>query len=156
MARPAKLCCGASAGGHMNQLLRLLEAHAGWDPEPSVFVTTLPAVAAPLVARGTTYVIGECDRRHPLKALGVLARAIRFAWRERPDVVVTTGSMPLAMVCAASKLLGARIVWIDSIANAERLSMSGRFVRSFADLFLVQWREVAERYPGTEFAGAIV
>lgn len=151
-----RVCAGASAGGHMNQLLRLLAETGDWPAKPSVYVTTLPAVARPLAERGRVHVIGECDRNHPFKAFGVLARAARFALRERPDVVITTGSLPLAMVCAACKLLGARIVWIDSIANARRLSMSGRFVRTFADLFLVQWPELAKRYPGATYAGAII
>jgi UDP-N-acetylglucosamine:LPS N-acetylglucosamine transferase len=151
-----KVVAGASAGGHMNQLLRLLDASGDWPTKPSAFVTTLPAVAASLAKFGPVTLIGECDRRHPVKALGVIARAARFAFKERPDVVVTTGSMPLAMVCAWSKLLGARIVWIDSIANAERPSVSGRFVRTFADLFLVQWEDVAKRTPRAEFVGALV
>lgn len=153
---PSKVCAGASAGGHLNQLLRLLDESGGWPTPPSVFVTTLDTVAPRLAARGPVYVIGECDRNHPFKAVGVMWRSLRFALKERPDVVVSTGSLPIAMVCAFSKLLGAKVVWIDSIANVERLSMSGRFVRTFADLFLVQWPELTERYSGTEYVGAIV
>ena len=151
-----KVCAGASSGGHMNQLLRLLDAGGDWPWKPTVFVTTLPTVAAPLKARGPVHLVGECDRNHPLKAVGVVLRSLRVALRERPDVVITTGSMPLAMLCAWCKFLGARIVWIDSVANVEKLSMSGRFVRQFADLFLVQWPELADKRHGAEYAGAIV
>lgn len=150
-----KICAGASAGGHMNQLLRLLANAKDWPEQPSVFVTTLPEVAAPLAARGPVTVIGECDRSQPFQAVLVLWRSLRFALRERPDVVVTTGSLPIAMVCAFSKLLGAKIVWIDSVANVEKLSTSGRFVRTFADLFIVQWPELVKRYPGSVHVGAL-
>jgi UDP-N-acetylglucosamine:LPS N-acetylglucosamine transferase len=76
--------------------------------------------------------------------------------KERPDVVITTGSLPLAMVCLSAKLFGAKIVWIDSIANVERFSVSGRLVRHFVDLFLTQWPELAQEYKNVEYAGAIV
>lgn len=153
---PLKVCAGASSGGHMNQLLRLLDAGGDWPDKPSVFVTTLPTVAKPLAARGPVHLVGECDRNHPLKALGVLLRSLKVAVIERPDVVITTGSLPLAMLCAWCKFFGARIVWIDSVANVDHLSMSGRFVRSFADLFLVQWPELADDDHGSEYVGAIV
>lgn len=154
--RPLRICVGASAGGHMNQLLKLLEASESWPEKPYLYVTTLEALAAKIAEKGQVYVIGECNRRQPVNAIRVLARCFKIAVRERPDVIVTTGSLPLAMLCFWAALFGARIVWIDSIANVERLSMSGAFVRTFADLFLTQWPELARRYKNVEYAGAIV
>lgn len=151
-----RICAGASAGGHMNQLLKLLEMSEGWPTPPSFYVTTLEALSEKLVQRGPVYVIGECNRWHPSKALGVLIRSLRVVIKERPDVVVTTGSLPLAMVCLFGKLFGAKIVWIDSIANVERLSMSGLIIRHFADLFLTQWPELAQQYKNVEYVGAIL
>jgi len=71
-------------------------------------------------------------------------------------VVITTGSLPLAIFCFLGKLFGARIVWIDSIANVEKLSLSGSFVRRFADLFLTQWPEIAAKYRNVEYVGSLV
>ena len=45
--------------------------------------------------------------------------------RLRPDVVITTGAAPGYFAVRIGKLLGARVVWVDSIANAEELSLSG-------------------------------
>jgi len=151
-----RICVGASAGGHMNQLLKLLEMSQNWSQTPSFYVTTLDALAGKLAEKGPVYVIGECNRRHPLRSLGVLIRSLKIAFKQRPDVVITTGSLPLAIVCLSAKLFGAKIVWIDSIANVERLSMSGQIVRHFADLFLTQWPELAQRYHNVEYVGAIV
>jgi UDP-N-acetylglucosamine:LPS N-acetylglucosamine transferase len=106
--------------------------------------------------QGPVYVIGECNRYHPLKALRVFIKSLKVVIKERPDVVITTGSLPLALVCFWGKLLGAKIVWIDSITNVYRLSLSGRLVRRIADLLLVQWPELAEKYPGVEYAGAVI
>ncbi len=119
----------------MNQLLKLLEVSKSWFQPPSFYVTTLEVLAEKLVQERPVYVIGECNRQRPLKALRVLMRSFKVVIKERPDVVITTGSLPLAIVCLSAKLFGAKIVWIDSIANVERLSMSGQIVRHFADLF---------------------
>ena len=100
--------------------------------------------------------LGEGDRLKPLRSLVVLWRALRSAWVLRPDVVVTTGSMPLALFCFWSRIFGARIAWIDSVAQVDKMSLSGRFVRRFADLCLVQWPDVAARTEGTEYAGELL
>ena len=39
--------------------------------------------------------------------------------RHRPDVIVTTGAAPGYFALRFGKLLGARTIWIDSMANAE-------------------------------------
>lgn len=151
-----KLCAGASAGGHMNQLLKLLEHSDLWPIQPDFYVTTLDALAGKLAERGRVYIIGECNRHHPFKAIGTLYRSVRLVLKERPDAVVTTGSMPLALFCALAKLFGARVVWIDSVANMKDLSMSGRLVLRFADLFFTQWPDVAAKYKKAQYAGAIL
>ena len=151
-----KVCVGASAGGHMSQLQKLLWRSESWPQAPSFCVTTLKSLADRLAEWGPVYVIGECNRRKPLNALGILVRCFQIAMKERPDVVVTTGSLPLAIFCFAAKLSGAKIVWIDSIANVEKMSLSGRIVRPISDLCLVQWPELVENYKGVEYKGSLI
>ena len=151
-----RLCVGASAGGHLNQLIRLLQFSDAWPVKPSFCVTTLNELAPQLSKYAPTHVLGECNRRHPFLAVGVLWKAISLVVKQRPDVVVTTGALPLAMVCLVAKLKGSRVVWIDSIANTERMSMSGSFVHLFADLVIVQWPELANKYKKAVYAGTIL
>jgi UDP-N-acetylglucosamine:LPS N-acetylglucosamine transferase len=140
----------------MNELLKLLEVSQSWPQPPAFYVTTLEVLAGKLAQQGPVYIIGECNRQHLLKAFGVLMRSLKIMIKEHPDVVITTGSLPLAMVCLCAKLIGAKIVWIDSIANIERFSLSGRMILPFADLFLTQWPELARGYKNAEYVGAIV
>ncbi len=77
-------------------------------------------------------------------------------WRERPDVVFSTGALPGCLACLAGKLFGARIIWLDSFTNTEKPSLSGRIIKPFADLFLVQWPELTEKHPGTEYTGSVL
>ncbi|GIW73864.1 MAG: hypothetical protein KatS3mg103_0386 [Phycisphaerales bacterium] len=40
--------------------------------------------------------------------------------------------------------MGARTVWVDSIANVEEMSMTGRLVGPYATLWLTQWPHLAQ------------
>ncbi len=151
--RKLRICLAASAGGHISQLLKLAES---WNGFETFCVTTTDVVRDKLSRFGPVYVVGECNRQHPIRVVRVLLRCIGVALRERPDVVISTGAAAGCLLCILGKMLGAKVVWIDSITNVERISLSGRMVRRMADLFLVQWPDLARRYKGTEFVGAVV
>jgi len=148
-----RICLAASAGGHISQLLKLAES---WNGYETFCVTTTEVVRDKLSRFGEVYVVGECNREHPIRIISVLLRCIRIVLRQRPDVVISTGAAAGCMLCFLGKMLGAKVVWIDSITNVERLSLSGRMVRYIADLFLVQWPELAGRYKRVEFVGAVI
>ena len=59
-------------------------------------------------------------------------------------------------MCFLGKLFGAKVIWIDSITNVERISLSGRMVRYIADLFLVQWPDLANQYKSVEYVGEVI
>ena len=148
-----KICLAASAGGHISQLLKLA---ASWNGYETFCVTTTEVVRNKLIELGEVYVVGECNRQHPIRVIAVLLRCLRIVIRERPDVVISTGAAAGCMLCFLGKMIGAKVVWIDSITNVERISLSGRMVRYVADLFLVQWPELAGRYKRIEFVGTVV
>jgi UDP-N-acetylglucosamine:LPS N-acetylglucosamine transferase len=63
--------------------------------------------------------------------------------RLRPDVVITTGAAPGYLAIRIGRLLKARTVWVDSIANAQELSLSGKRAGKHCDLWLTQWAHLA-------------
>ena len=65
------------------------------------------------------------------------------------------GVQDFALALVIGRILGARTIWLDSIANIEELSGSGRMVRRFADLWLTQWPHLAGP-DGPEYAGAVL
>ena len=134
-------------------MLKLSESWQGYE----IFcVTTSEVIRERLQEYGKAYTVGECNREHPLRVILVLMRCINIILRERPDVVISTGAAVGCILCILGKLLGARVVWIDSITNVERVSLSGRMVRHIADLFLVQWPELTEQYSNVEYVGAVI
>lgn len=86
-----------------------------------------------------------------ITAFQVLTVVLRF----RPNVVITTGAAPGFFAIVFGKLLGARTIWIDSIANAEELSLAGRKARRWADHWLTQWPELA-REAGPRYLGSVL
>ncbi|MBW8015855.1 MAG: hypothetical protein FVQ82_06680 [Planctomycetes bacterium] len=151
--RNKKICLAASAGGHLTQLLKMVES---WEGYEAVYVSTSQVAASKLAQLGKTYIVGECNRQHIIECLKVFMRCIFVAVKERPDYVLSTGAAPGFFVCMTAKLFGARIIWVDSIANVKKLSMSGRLIRPFADLFLTQWPELQDSTKGIEYQGGII
>jgi UDP-N-acetylglucosamine:LPS N-acetylglucosamine transferase len=148
-----KICLVASAGGHLSQLLKIVPPVEEYD---ALVITTSETVRKNTTRFGTVHVVGECNRQHRLQVIKVFFRCLGILRRERPDVVLSTGAAAGCICCFLGKLMGARIVWVDSITNVDRLSLSGRMVRHIADLFLVQWPDLARKYRGTEYVGTIV
>ena len=148
-----KICAVASAGGHLSQLLLLQPV---WSGMQVICVSTGPMVRQKLQSIGRTYIVGECNHRHPIKTAVVAFKCLRVVLRERPDFVLSTGAASGFLTCFWGKLFGAEVIWIDSIANTERLSMSGRMIRHFADLVLTQWPQVSARYPNVEYTGELL
>ena len=151
--KPIKICLAASAGGHLSQLLKLADS---WTEHKMVCITSTGLVRDKLSRFGKVYIVGECNRQHPWQVVKVLLRCTKVVFRERPDVIVSTGAADGCMACFLAKLIGVRVIWIDSIANIEKLSLSGRMVRYIADLFLVQWPALTQKYDNVEYVGAIV
>jgi UDP-N-acetylglucosamine:LPS N-acetylglucosamine transferase len=88
-------------------------------------------------------VVRDASRRHPFSVLLLVFQLLVLFARVRPDVVVSTGAAPGLVALFIGRCLRCRTVWIDSIANAEELSMSGRVAGRVADLWLTQWPHLA-------------
>jgi UDP-N-acetylglucosamine:LPS N-acetylglucosamine transferase len=140
----------ASSGGHWVQLCRLRPAFEGHD----VAYLTTDAGHAAEVAPARFYVVRDANRWNKLALALSALKILTVVLRERPNVVVSTGAAPGYLAIRFAKLLGARTVWIDSVANVEELSLSGRMASTIADLCLTQWPHLAQG--GVEYRGAVL
>lgn len=141
-----------SSGGHWVQMRRILPAFEGMD----IFYVSVEPMADPDLGAVRYYQIANVTRKNPAAMIGILRDLARIIRAERPDVVVTTGAAPGLLGLAVAKLLTrSRTIWIDSIANTEKLSMSGRMARLVADAWLVQWEHLS-RPGGPQYWGAVL
>ena len=142
----------ASSGGHWIEMTRLAEAFRDCHCD---FVSTAPNLIAPF---GDHPVVKITDgSRDSLRALtqtfGQLWRLIRS---RRPDLIVSTGAAPGAIAMYIAKLFGIHTIWIDSVANSDVLSLSGRAVRPIVDLCLTQWPDLAKPDPSIQYFGRVL
>lgn len=134
----------ASGGGHWVQLLRLRPAFEG---ARVTYVSTKAGYRAQLAEEARLagrdapryYSVLDANRWQKARLVVQLAQVLLILLRERPHVVVSTGASLGFFALTIAKRLGRRTVWVDSIANAEEPSLSGRKVGRSADLWLTQW-----------------
>ncbi len=150
----------SSTGGHWVQLLRLMPAFEGTaltlatsDPAARTQAADAAARAGLPAPRFATF--PEANRWQKAR---LLAQALKLAWiiaRVRPHAIVTTGASAGYLAIRLGKLIGARGVWIDSIANVEALSLSGQKAGPHAALWLTQWPALA-RAQGPQHRGSVL
>ena len=141
----------ASGGGHWTQLMRLRPAFEGCD---LAFVGVKNFYRED-VREHRFFVIPDVSRLNKWSLPAALLKLLFILVRERPNVVVTTGSAPGMLALRLAKWFGARTIWIDSVANVDELSLSGRKAAAFADLWLTQWPHL-ERPDGPEYRGSVL
>lgn len=140
--KPRKILAVSSGGGHWIQMLRLRPAFDGCDV---TFVTTDKAMRRRVTGHSFFTV---CDGNRDTK-LSLLFMAIKILWvmsLVRPHVVVTTGAAPGYFACRFARFFGAKSLFIDSVANAEDMSLSAKLATSHASKVVSQWPSVADKY----------
>jgi UDP-N-acetylglucosamine:LPS N-acetylglucosamine transferase len=141
----------SSGGGHWVQLLRLREALEGCEV---TYVTVSRAYRSDV--EGCRFrAVTDGTRWDKFRLLRMAAQIGWILLRVRPDTVISTGAAPGYFAIRLGKLLGARTVWIDSVANVEKLSLSGQRVGPHADLWLTQWPHLATP-DGPYFLGGVL
>ncbi len=149
--RQRKVLAISSSGGHWEQLMLLRPGFAAHDVD---YAATMQGLAE-RSGVGSAQIVPDFNARRPLKTLLSLFSVAKVVISSRPDVVISTGAAPGLVALLVGKLLGARTVWIDSIANSEKLSMSGRLAGIFVDLWLTQWEHLATP-KGPVYRGAVL
>ena len=155
-----KLMVAGSAGGHWVQLMRLRKA---WDGLDVVYMTTEQGLSEIVKSMAKDegnpspkfISVTDANLSEKWRLIRQLFEVLVAVLRHRPDVIITTGAAPGYFALRFGKLLGARTIWIDSMANAETLSKSGQEVHKHADLWLTQWEHLAQP-GGPHFIGRVL
>jgi beta-1,4-N-acetylglucosaminyltransferase len=142
----------ASNGGHLLQLSQLKDT---WAREERHWVTfDKPDARSMLAGEDVTYAHHPTNRNIP-NLLRNLRLALSLVRRLRPRAIVTTGAGVAVPFCWIGRLLGARIVYIESFARVNRPSLTGRLVHPVAHRFFVQWPDMRAHFRKAEYRGGI-
>jgi UDP-N-acetylglucosamine:LPS N-acetylglucosamine transferase len=129
----------ASIGGHWIQLLRLMPL---FNEHEVTFVST-NANLKHMVDGHKFITIPDANRTRRMDLVKCILSVTWHVVIARPKVVISTGAAPGLIGISIGKLIGAKTIWIDSIANAEKLSMSGHIATKIADRVYTQWAHLA-------------
>lgn len=145
-----KILAVASTGGHWVQLKRLSPAFEGHE---LIFVST--DVTHKNEVGGRFYAVNDASESDKLSLLLLFVRMVFLMLRVRPSLVISTGAAPGLLALLVGRIFGANTLWVDSIANAEQMSKSGRMAKRFASKCVSQWQHVAKD-EGVEYWGGVL
>lgn len=89
--------------------------------------------------------------------------ALAMVLRHAPELILVNGPgtcVPVVLAAWVWRVTGfcePRVVFVESACRVKTLSLTGRLMWwGLADRVLVQWPDLAVRYPGTEYVGLTV
>ena len=134
-----KVLAIASSGGHWVQLLRL---KSSFDEHELVFAST-SAKNDEMVKDHRFFPIPDTNRDNYFSVVKAAYAVFKLIKRVKPRLIVTTGAAPGLLAIIIGRTLGSKTIWIDSIANVESISMSGKIATRFAHRVYTQWPDLA-------------
>lgn len=148
-----KICFAASSGGHLEEISRLLDI----KKENDVFLIT-EYTGMQEKRFDKVYYVRQVNRKECLLILHLLkifGQTLKIFFREKPDLVISTGALVTVPICILAKLMKKKVIYIESFARVEKPSLTGKLMYRIADLFIVQWRELLNYYSNAVYTGGI-
>ena len=157
-----KLLIVLGSGGHTKEMLRLVDLlGSGYeysylvcaDDELSVQKIGTPGSVHRMI-RPRLLNIGLLTIA--LRTLWAAGQAFRALWHTRPHAIISAGPGIAVPACILAKCLGIKVIYIETGSRVFALSMSGKILYHFADLFFVQWEELLSLHPKAIYAGRLL
>lgn len=149
-----KICFAASSGGHYEQLMMLKPLMEKYDS----FVVTEKTDYNAKAKGEKTYYMYQVNRREKTFIWRMIQNAflsLKVYLKEKPDVVICTGVLAMIPICLIAKLMGKKLIYIESFAKVTSPTETGKLLYKFADQFYVQWKTMLEIYPKAIYLGGI-
>ena len=149
-----KLCFAASSGGHFEQIAMLNPLMKKYE---SFIVTEKTQYKASLDGE-QIYYIQQVNRNEVLFLFRMTVntfKSMRLFFKEKPDVVITTGVLAVVPLCLIAKVFKKKLIYIESYAKISSPTKTGQMLYKLADQFYVQWESMLEFYPNAIYLGGI-
>lgn len=149
-----KICFIASTGGHFEQLMMLKPL---MDKYKS-FIVTEKTDYSVIKGNRKIYYLKQVNRHEKTFIFKMIAntfKSIKIFFKEKPDVIISTGALATIPICIFAKILKRKVIFIESFAKVTSPTLTGKLVYKFADQFYVQWEQMKEHYPNAIFKGGI-
>lgn len=148
-----KICIPTSSGGHLTHMLLLKPL---WEKTNDRFWVTFDKEDANSALLGEH--IYHCyfpTNRNIQNLIRNSLLALKVLHKERPDLIISSGAAIAFPFFVFGKLFGAKTIYIEVFDRVDKPTLTGKLVRHFSDLFIVQWAEMESVYPGSINLGSI-
>jgi len=133
-----KIAFVASYGGHLSEVKRMVDQDFYAKNEIKiVFVTTLPT-------KNNSFYLKDFNRNNFLGGLWQFWPIVKYIKKQKIDLVITTGAAPGLYFGLIARLMGKKTIWVDSLANVDKISMSGKIATYFYHQVYVQWEHLSK------------
>lgn len=149
-----KICFAASSGGHLEEISRLKEIEKGY----SSFLFTEKGDFNELDFTEKVIYVSQINRKEKLflfKFIALFFKSFQIIIKEKPDCIISLGALATYPICLIGKIMGKKIIYIESFSRVDAPSLSGKLMYRIADLFIVQWEELLEYFPKAVYGGGI-
>ena len=151
MEKNHKICFVSSSGGHWEQLKKLqplMDKYGG-------FMVTEQTM---FEASEAKYFMRQTDLKDKWMVPKMLLNGIKAIgiWiKERPDYVITTGTIVAYPFYLMAWLLGKKFIFIETFGRANMATVAGRLMEKHSDLFIVQWETQVKHYHKAVYGGCL-
>ncbi len=147
----------SSSGGHLKELLKLQSLFVNYN---YMIVTEETKTTKSLSEKYNVRYMKYGSRQYIFSYIFIfifnIITAIDLLITYNPKIVVTTGAHTGGIVCFFAKLFGKKVIYIESLAKVNTLSMTGKLMYLIADKFYVQWEELENKYKKAEYLGRLI
>ena len=141
----------SSTGGHFNELMQLKPMFEKYDYHIITEKDKFTVGFKKRYGKRISYMLYG-TRSHPI------VYPFKFLWNCILTVfyfIKATGTHNAGPMCLMGKIFGSKIIFIETFANRNSKTATGKLVYKFADLFIVQWEEMLKLYPKAKLGGSI-
>lgn len=147
-----KICIICSGGGHLSQATTISATIQGHE---KYFVTCpLPHLQAGIDKLPTYFIVDP--HISLLLYLKNFLQSMSLIIRLKPNVIISTGSGIAIATCVLGKIIGAKIIFVESGSRVTTPSRTGKVLYRFADLFIIQWESLRPHYPDAIYGGLLI
>ena len=149
-----KIAFVASSGGHLEEISRLKAIEENYN----CFLVTEKSDFEVKDFCKKRYYVPMMNRRQMSfipKFMLLFLKRWMILLKEKPDFIITTGALVAYPFCVVGKLLGIKVIYVESFARVNEPSLTGKLVYNMSDLFMVQWEDMLEKYPKSMLGGSI-
>ncbi len=147
----------SSVGGHLEQLLSLKITEKKYE---TYIVTEENEMTKKLKGnKHNMFLLPYISRNFffafLLNYLKCFLLSFRLFLKVRPEVIISTGAGCTLPMCLIGKLMGSKIIFIETFARINTKTATGKICYYFADVFIVQWEGLKKIYPKAIYLGHI-